>query len=169
MLQFAPVRSWKLEISALLLLARCGQHHLMVNCWASVTISSVNCLSSHLGVIVSQRCLNWLHTQAIAEIVQDKADGSEFRVAFWRQDPVKILAVQTRFFRKARHPLPCFHHVPQRFQKKRNIAILLVLFKGNVQVRLCHFRVQHLLEHNLVMVSQFLAHPVPPDKPANIL
>ncbi|WP_373529879.1 hypothetical protein [Nostoc sp.] len=37
--------------------------------------------------------LNRLHTQAIAEIVQDKADGSQFRVAFGRQDLIKILAI----------------------------------------------------------------------------
>jgi hypothetical protein len=29
---------------------------------------------------ILRRCLNRLHTQSIAEIVQDKADGSQFRV-----------------------------------------------------------------------------------------
>lgn len=48
---------------------------------------------TELSVLIPWRCLNWLHTQAIAEIVQDKADGSQFRVAFWRQDSIKILAI----------------------------------------------------------------------------
>lgn len=48
---------------------------------------------TELSVLIPWRSLNGLHTQAIAEIVQDKADGSQFRVAFWRQDPVKIWAI----------------------------------------------------------------------------
>ncbi|MHC5595949.1 MAG: hypothetical protein ACYTXC_08335, partial [Nostoc sp.] len=47
-------------------------------------------------ILIPWRSLNRLYTQAIAEIVQDKADGSQFRVAFWRQVPIKILAGYTR-------------------------------------------------------------------------